>query len=205
MKTRYRLMLFPLMAATACAFFGALETNLAMRSSSEPEKIALRDLIARGPEGNPNIILTDFKILGNFSIEKKAITRKWTKVWVPVVPADTPDSDTQTPIRVVLFSDEIRSEKQVYERFAKPQLAGLIDPESAKPALSAAVFGKRKLPDLKNCIVIVEGKGSAGLLKLSLLWVGCAVFLLMAGGVLYLAAKLDQIPEPAKDVGQAPA
>lgn len=66
MRLRYCFMFFPLMGAGTCAIFGVQEYLLAARSSHEPEEISLRDLIKRGPGGNPNIILTDFSLFEDY-------------------------------------------------------------------------------------------------------------------------------------------
>ena len=180
--------------AGLCAFFGVRETDLALRSSSEAEQISLRNLISRGPEGNPNIILTDFAIVDEYAVEKKRLSGKWTKVWVPIVPADTSPDTMPLAVHAVIFSDKVENARQVHERFDRPQLRGLIDPQAAEPGLTASIMWKSKFPnlDLKKCIVIVEGKRPASILKLILLWLGCLLFLGMAGSVWYLARKMDQ-------------
>jgi hypothetical protein len=195
MKMRYRLMIFLLCFAGLCAFFAVSETYLAVHSSSEAEQISLRELIARGPGGNRNVILTDFSIVDEYAVvEKKRFSGKWTKVWVPLIPADTPAGAEPIELHAVIFSDKVENARQFQERFDRPQLHGLIDPQSAEPGLTATIMWKSKFPrlDLEKCIVIVEGKSPASALKLALLWMGSLLFLGMASSVWYLARKLDQ-------------
>src|SRR5262245_7789406 len=86
MLVRYRLMFFTATGALAFVYFGTEEYSLSARSSKEPEEISVRDLIRRGPEGNPNIVLKDFSIFEDYVYKKKMISGRWTKVWVPIVP-----------------------------------------------------------------------------------------------------------------------
>src|SRR5262249_18214666 len=92
MRARYALMFFTLAGAGACALFAVDEYRLSARSSQEPEEISLRNLINRGPNGNPNIILTDFSIFEDYVYQKKLVSGRWTKVWVPIVPTDKEDT-----------------------------------------------------------------------------------------------------------------
>ena len=69
---------------------------LAKRASAEPERISLSNLIGRGRDGNPNIILTNFTVVD--VVTEKTITGRWTKVWIPVVPEGIPpESATAIP------------------------------------------------------------------------------------------------------------
>ncbi|MBV9123450.1 MAG: hypothetical protein JO112_08845, partial [Planctomycetes bacterium] len=63
---------------------GFKERGVAEASSKEPEEISLKDLIARGPEGNPNIILKDFVLRKNYVYQTR--NGSWDGAWVPVAP-----------------------------------------------------------------------------------------------------------------------
>lgn len=216
MKARYSLMLFSLMFAGACAFFGIWEFNLSRRSSAQPEELTLAELVKRHSNerlqhrsaSNPNVVITDFKIVAPYAVETKGLTQRWVKVWVPIVPADTPDDRVADSIAAILFSSSIKNEQELVERFDRPKLQGLIDPQSAEPGIKATFSWKREFPtlDLDRCVIIVEGKQPAGILKLGALGFGFVFFLLLTGGVWYLARKIDQMPEPtsASDTPIAP-
>ena len=64
---------------------GFKEKEIAGMASKVPEEISLKNLIARGPDGNPNIILTDFVLCDNY-VYKTRGTAFWTNAWIPVVP-----------------------------------------------------------------------------------------------------------------------
>jgi hypothetical protein len=65
---------------------GLQERNLAAAASQEPEEISLKNLIARGPNGNPNIILKDFALCDNYVFKTRGT--QWSSAWVPAVPAE---------------------------------------------------------------------------------------------------------------------
>src|SRR5262245_35967076 len=70
------------------SFYGFKERGLAAASTKEPEEISLKNLIARGPDGNPNILLKDHVLCDNLVIQERAGSGVWTSVWVPIVPRE---------------------------------------------------------------------------------------------------------------------
>jgi hypothetical protein len=195
-------MFFTLAGAGACALFGVQEYRLSARSSQEPEEVSLRDLIKRGPEGNPNIILKDFSIFEDYVYQKKLVSGRWTKVWVPIVPTDGDEAGTgrSAAIHAFLFSEDVGSEKEVRQRFDRPKLRGMVDPDAPKPGIVGSVLIRRSYPgtDPSKCIIIVEGKEPAGVLKLGLFSVGFVVLIVLTGFIWYLARQLDKVEVETK-------
>ncbi len=178
MRLRYVLMVFPLMLAGLCAMFGVREYVLAAHSSQQPEEISLRDLIKRGPQGNPNIILKDFSIFEDYVYEKRF--GEWKRVWVPIVPAGGDDLvSSKLAIRAFLYSEELRSDKEVRQRFGKPKLRCMINPEAPKPGIIGSMLIAKSYPgtNSEHCIIIEEGKEPASPLKLSLYATGVVFFI----------------------------
>ena len=196
MSLRYSLMFFTGMGAAACALFGVQEYSLSARSSQEPEEISLHDLIKRGPEGNPNIILTDFSLFEDYIYEKKALSGDWTKVWVPIVPANGDEKASGKPaaIRAFLFSEDIHSDAEVRQRFDRPKLRGMVNPEAPKPGIIGRVLIRENYPGTEpsNCIIIEEGKEPASPLKLGLFGLGFVGLSGLTGGIWYMARKGDE-------------
>jgi hypothetical protein len=193
MPLRYTLMIITLIGAGAFAFFGIEEYSLASRSSDQPEEISLQQLINRGGSGNPNIVLKDFTICEDFLHAGKLTG--WKKVWVPIVPKEAHEVDGSKAVHAFIFSETVRNEKELFERFDRPKLRGMIDPLAAKPNILGSVLLKRKYPgtDPQKCIIITEGKEPAGILKLVLLGLGFVVCLGLTGGIWYLAKVSDSI------------
>ena len=196
MLIRYRLMLGTVIGALACLYFGGEEYGLSARSSKEPEEISVRDLIRRGPAGNPNIILKDFSIFEGYVYQKKMISGRWTKVWVPIVPKDDDqaDGDQKAAIHVFLYSEDVANEAEARRRFSKPKLRGLINEEAPRPGIIGSIMIENRYPGTKSekCILIVEGKEPAGVLKLGLFAFGFIAFTGLTGGIWYIARQLDK-------------
>lgn len=201
MRFRYLLMFFTLSGAGTCAFFGVQEYGLSARSSQQPEEISLRDLIKRGREGNPNIILTDFAIFEDYVYEKK-ITGRWTKVWVPIIPTNENDPDASKPaaIRAFIFSEEVGSDEEVRRQFDRPKLRGMINPEAAKPGVLGGILIRKSYPgtDPSKSIIIEEGKEPAGVFKLALYCLGVLLLVGLTGGIWFLAQRIDQMEAEEK-------
>lgn len=201
MLLRYRFMLVTVIGAGACSFFGLQEFNLSARSSREPEEISLRELIRRGPEGNPNIILKDFTILDDF-FGKKKLTGRWTKVWVPIVPSDADEDLSGKPaaIRAFLFSETPGNDNEIRNRFNRPKVRGMVNPDADRPGIIGSVLISTSYPGTNpsTCIIIEEGKEPAGILKLGLFSVGFMFFAGSTAGIWYLARVLDREPAESK-------
>src|SRR5262245_45933377 len=88
----------------ALVVMGYQEKGLAKASSAAPETMSLEKLIARGPAGNPNVILTDFSTCENFVIEKKK--GRWQAVWLPIVPKTGPGATGGSPtsFKAIIYS-----------------------------------------------------------------------------------------------------
>lgn len=209
MPLRYWLMLFTFGGAGLCAVFWIEEYRLSSRSSQEPEEISLRDLIKRGPGGNPNIILKDFSIFEDYVYQRKLVSGRWTKVWVPIVPTDGDEADAAKPaaIRAFLFSADVGNDKEVRQRFDRPQLRGMVNPDAAKPGILGGGLIRRSYPgtDPNTCLIIEEGKEPAGVLKLVLLGVGFLLGTGLTGAIWYLARQLDKIEVGPQQAGQDPS
>jgi len=206
MLIRYRLMVGTLIGAFGCLYFGVEECRLSARSSKEPEEISVRDLIRRGPEGNPNIILTDFSIFEDYICQKKMISGRWTKVWVPIVPKDDDtEGDQKAAIHVFMYSENVTNEAEARLRFSKPKLRGLINQEAPKPGIIGSIMIEKRYPGTKshNCIIIVEGKEPAGVLKLGLLAFGFLAFTGLTFGIWYIARQVDKDEAEKKRAAKA--
>ncbi len=196
MLVRYRLMLATAIGAAACLYFGGEEFVLSARSSNEPEEISVRDLIRRGPDGNPNVILKDFSIFEGYVYQQKLISRRWTKVWVPIVPNDDDETNAnqESAIHVFLYSEDIANDREARQRFGKPRLRGLINQQAPKPGIIGSVLIEKRYPGTQpsQCIIIVEGKEPAGVLKLGLFAFGFLAFTGLTAGVWYIARQVDK-------------
>jgi hypothetical protein len=172
--------------------WGVLEWRLGAGASATPERISLQQLIARGPSGNPNIILTDFELCDNFVFEEK--NGRWTGVYVPVVPAGQgprgPGPVTAPPggVKAVLFTLNVHSESDVQSVLNRRELPALVTNRirslgSEEKRLLEQSYGGI---DVNTCLIIQEGRTPFGGGLLALVFGGGAVLLLAGIGVMAL-------------------
>src|SRR5439155_21347296 len=100
-------------------FLGLREHSLAVVASKEPEQITLKNLIARGPDSNPNIILTDFALCDNFVYETK--NGRWNKAWVPIIsreelPPGQASGGKPEAVQAIMVTMKARDQAELYNR-----------------------------------------------------------------------------------------
>ncbi len=169
-------------------FWGGLEWRLGRGASSTPERISLAKLIARGPEGNPNIILTDFQLGDDYVIEKK--NGAWTGVYVPAVPAGQPlpgAGQPGAPIKAVIFSLNVHSEAEVGPVLGRRELPALVT--NRIKSLGADEYNLLRQQygaaiDLDHCLIIQEGRTPMN---------GALVALIFGGGLLAVLAAVGLV------------
>jgi len=114
---------------------GVEEKTLASRSKHVAEEISLRSLVARGREGNPNLILKDFALCENFVINRRA--GSVAGGWMPIVPVDASKPDglqkLDRPPAAIIKCDA-SSEEELIKRCSQPRLRGLVRLKSMEPS-----------------------------------------------------------------------
>jgi hypothetical protein len=173
-------------AGVALIAVGVREWRLGRGVSAAPERISLKQLIARGPEGNPNIILTEFELCDNYVCETKH--GAWTGVYVPVVPADEA-SPVPKALRhtiepgAVLFSRNVHREGDIVTVFGEPELPALVTNRvrSLGPGEVRLLRDAYPWMDAEHCLIIEEGKTPMS---------GGFVGLMVGGGALLLLGAL---------------
>src|SRR5262245_56729414 len=149
-----------LVGGIALLYFGFQEKKLSDAASDEPEVISLQKLIERGPEGNPNILLTEFAPCENIVYESRG--EHWTKVWVPVVPASGSVAQLfgkpATKVQALIVSTKARNETELGERFDKPQLQALVTNRiaSLKGKEKELLASQYPGTDFEKCLIIQE-------------------------------------------------
>jgi len=202
-------MFVTLFGALICAIFGLEELSLSQRSSREPEEISLIQLIRRGPDGNPNIVLTDFSIFDDYIYRKNLVGGTWTKVWVPILPSVGSTAGDKEPaaIRAFLYSEDIQNEAQVRQRFDRPKLRGMVNPNATKPGIIGRMLIRKNFPGTapEKCLIIEEGKEPAGILKLALWALGFVVFVCLTPAIWYRCRQLEKARSEVKLIEKIPS
>src|SRR5919197_2943320 len=141
---------------------GLEQRGVARASSQTPETISLSHLIARGPEGNANIILTDFVAIKPHVVQrgKRGV---YSGTWIPIVPKDAAPPDGGVPptgVKAFVYSDKVRNPEGAYQRLSNPELPGLVTNKIMTPNSGAMDELKEKFPqtDFSSCIFIHEGR-----------------------------------------------
>src|SRR5262245_20731847 len=104
------------------AWIGLNERDVAAMSTQAPEEISLEKLLARGPIGNPNIILTDFSLCRDIVYHLHQ-----PRVWIPIVPGDIDDFPERLAlVHALLVSNNVQNQEELRLRCAKPKLPALV-------------------------------------------------------------------------------
>jgi len=107
---------------------GIEQREVARGSFQAPETMSLSKLIVRGPEGNANVIVTDFVAIKPHVVQRG----KWdaySGTWIPIVTKDAAPPGGGPPpggVKVFVYSDKVRNPEGAYQRLSNPQLAGLV-------------------------------------------------------------------------------
>jgi hypothetical protein len=183
--TVVRLGIGALVVAGILGYMTYVEGTMALQSSATPETISLKKLIARGPDGNAHIIITDFALCENLVNQANERSKDvWTQVWIPVVPIDEVDPDARIPVtprnvKALVFSTNVRNAIEVETRLAKPSIQGMVTNRISSLETKIRALLQQSYPDtdFDKCLIIQEGRApfSVGL-----------VFLTGAGAVLAL-------------------
>ncbi len=177
--------IFLLIVGICLIVAGMQERGLAKMSSAVPEEIKLKDLIARGPNGNPNIILTDYVAPGDYV----ALTKNgsWESVCVPVVPPEMMPQGIGGPFRppqvqALIRSTSAKTQQEVERICSQPKVRALVTNRIASISAQERTKLSESYPgtDFSQCLIIHEGREPAGATKLMVL-LGSGSVLALAG------------------------
>jgi hypothetical protein len=171
--------------------WGGMEWKLASASSAQPETTSLKQLIARGPNGNANIVLTDFHLCQNIVVTTRGST--WENVWIPVVPVDevppgVPDLQPSR-VRALIFSIKVRNEADIARRCDQPRLPALVTNKITSLGSKEKQLLEQKYPgtDWSTCLIIQEGREPFSRATLGLLLGGGGLSAVAGAGLLILS------------------
>jgi hypothetical protein len=131
-------------------------------SGPEPQVIACKDLLARGPGDNLYVELTEFRLeIARRTTDSFFSDDYWKKAWVPAVPADADEG--RHPARLLLETDGVYNPRQLEELQRKGRIRGMVyrDIESLKIHITDILRIKGDYPstDWPNTWVLRQGKG----------------------------------------------
>lgn len=134
-------------------------------ATANAEAISLEQLIARGPEGNPHLLLRDYTPCGNYTAMPNKSGDGWGWVYVPLIPGKLPKFNEPLPqstdkVEVLARYGTIKEPQQLSLLRNPSGIRGLvinsIDPLSSKhrDALQEHYPGI----DLSRCVIMEEGR-----------------------------------------------
>jgi hypothetical protein len=139
----------------------------------KPERITLKSLIDRGPNGPKNVIITDYVACENYvleTLERKARTghpheSRKVRAYVPIVPAvgDSLGVVDLRPrrVQVVIECENFKDETDIFRRCAGPELQGLVMGRVSDIHLNVVREAiRRAYPDTvqEECLIVTEGE-----------------------------------------------
>jgi hypothetical protein len=155
------------------AWYGFKERDIAEGSSATPDTLTLSQLIARGPDGNANVVVTDFVALRPHVVHRGKRGR-WSGAWVAVAPKDdVPPGGAPKAVKAFVFSGA-RDPDEVYRRLSNAQLGGMVSNKIMTPNDSeqGELRGLFPQTDFSNCVYIHEGREPASEEKSALMIFG---------------------------------
>ena len=200
----FRLGVVSLVVGLGLLVWAGMEWKLSRASSAKPEEITLKQLLARGPDGNPNVILKDFRLADNFVYEEEGRNSKdWKKVWIPAVPAgEAPKGDEPfkpAKVRAVVFSFGVKNEDDFKAFRQRPQFEALVTNRIMSLGTQEKQLLEKTYPgtDFSTCLIIQEGRKlhNTGLLALQ---TGGGGLLLLSSAGLFVFAFLRWREESAR-------
>jgi hypothetical protein len=192
---------------------GVMEMVRNRGASATPEEITLKQLIARGTEGNPNVAIRDFRLGDNFVYETKGTSTRWNKVCIPIVPADEaprgPGPFRPTNVRAILMSFNAHNEGEVAALRGRTRLEALVNrigslDKEEKKLLEQSYPGT----DFSQCIILLEGRKPFSGVVIGGMLGGGALMLLVGGGILgyaFVQWRSESATRPPKKKKKRPA
>ncbi len=173
-----------LVGALIAFFLSILNLRLASASSATPQRIPLAQLLANGPGSNAYVIVTDFVPAQNYVYlyrkgkyepvpSPDAENRRWTEVWVPLVPltaemkarlaagGDISNLLQPRAVRVVVRLDDVHNKASVEQWCSnKLEVKGMVVNSITSLNSTTTNLLKQSYPasDFSTCLIIHEGR-----------------------------------------------
>ncbi len=155
-----------LVVAGFLGVFAWKEGTLAAQSSAAPEEIGLKNLIARGPNGNANVVVTDYIMCKNFTYQyQKNNPNSWTEIWIPIVPLDSVDlkklKEPPSPanVQALFYSKRVHGQGDL-NRLDVPRTQGLVTNRITSLESKIRDMLRQTYPgtNFDKCLIIEEGR-----------------------------------------------
>ncbi len=180
-------------------FLGFQDWRLSRASSDKPEEITLKALIDRGADGNPNVVVKDFRVLDDLIVyETQRGSPSWTKAWIPAVPAGEAAGAGRPNIRALIVSTKAKNKGELDGRCKGPQLRAMVVNRIQSLGRSERKLLEEGYPgtNFDSCLLIHEGREPSGGTWLAVCF-GLAALLILGGAGVLLLAFVRHNSQPA--------
>ena len=172
------------------------EWRLSATAAGAPEDLTLAALIARGPEGNPFVRVTDFDTGTNFVYQPAKYGSAWDTVWVPATPRTAgagPDEseDVQKP-QVIIKSSHVHSQSELAALVQRPAIEGMVTSRVESLGAEELQHLHNEYPgaDISKCLLLEEGRKPSGFTSVFAMGGGgLLLFVLSAAVIVYALTR----------------
>ena len=185
---RLRLGISGLVLGGMLLFTGFREWQLGAAASAAPEDLTLEALIARGPDGNLNVRVSDFMLADNYVYFLDDSGVSWSSVLIPAVPKTLGEQSAHVlNPRVIVKSTHTPSENELDMLRRRTRIQGLVVNRIEELGTEEKNLLRQDYPgmDLDKCLILEEGRQPSGFGAVFLMG-GGGLALLLGGGWLLL-------------------
>lgn len=165
---------------------GVREWQLGIASSAAPEDVTLEALIARGPDGNPNVRVSDFA-LGDDYLAISDYHDFWQSVLIPAMPKTMGEQSAHvlTP-KVIVKSTIIKSDDGIQSLGSRVRLQGMVINRIEELGREEKSQLLELYPglDFSKCIILEESRQPSDFNKVFFMGAGGLAMLLGGGWTL---------------------
>lgn len=185
---RLRLGIAGLVLGAMLLFTGFREWQLGAAASAAPEDLTLEALIARGPDGNPNVRISDFMLADNYVYFLDDSGVSWGVVLIPAVPKTLGEQSVHVlNPKVIVKSTRVPSENELKPLRARTRMQGLVVNRIEALGSEEKDLLSQDYPglDINKCLILEESRQPSDFGKVFLMG-GGGMALLLGGGWLLL-------------------
>jgi hypothetical protein len=185
---RLRLGIVVLVLGCTLLFYGFKEWRLGAVASTTPEDLTLEALIARGPDGNPNVRVSDFMLGDNYVYFTDDSGFRWTNVLIPAMPKTMGEQSAHVlNPQVIVKTAHAASEDDVDTLRSRTKMQGLVINRIEELGSEEKDMLRQDYPGLEfnKCLILEEGRQPSEFTKIFLMG-GGGLALLFGGGWLLL-------------------
>lgn len=153
--------------AGVCFFMMWREGKLASLARSEPQRLTVQELVAKGPGDNIHLELSGLRLMVEHCVVKThehgPNPKRWSLIWIPVLPAEQGAAPlfVAGQVRVIMQSSHCHTDQDLDDFERRTSFRGMIVNATNSLGSEEKKLLGQGLPgtDLSNCYIFQEGVG----------------------------------------------